>query len=201
MPLSTIFQLYRDGQFNWWRKLEYPEKTTDLPQVTDKLYHITVILHQLHSNSCHLIDTTLNLTAFRGQKHFFERFHNFLAYLVSKWGAMWWFYNDVTVFTISVCIFGRHVLWNISIIVFLQYITKSKLKEIKTYMVSTYIVHVKWSSWIFKQNFTWLWQKSEWVSDCCLMPTQQFFSYIMTRTSYNFQRDDYEVHFVLEQHA
>jgi hypothetical protein len=40
MPPPTIFRLYRGGQFHWWTIPEYQEKTTDLPQVADKLYHI-----------------------------------------------------------------------------------------------------------------------------------------------------------------
>jgi hypothetical protein len=37
---NIVKLLYRGGQFYWWRKPEDPEKTTELSQVTDKLYHI-----------------------------------------------------------------------------------------------------------------------------------------------------------------
>jgi len=47
MPLSTILQLYRGGQFYKYKKLKYPEKTTDLSQVFDKLTQS----HERDSNS------------------------------------------------------------------------------------------------------------------------------------------------------
>jgi hypothetical protein len=41
MPLSTIFQLHCDGQFFLLvEETEYLQKTIDMSQVTDKLYHI-----------------------------------------------------------------------------------------------------------------------------------------------------------------
>jgi hypothetical protein len=43
-------------------------------------------------------------------------------------------------------------------------------------------------------------QTYEWVSDCCLMPSQQF-SAISWREQVNYQWDDDEVRFVLNQHA
>ena len=44
--VATLFLLESGGQIYWWRKPEYLEKATNLPQLTDKLYHLK--LYRLH---------------------------------------------------------------------------------------------------------------------------------------------------------
>ena len=60
MPLSTIFQLYRGGQFYCLTKQEYLEKTTETPLVTDKLHKSTPRLSRIR---------TRNVS---GDQHFFK---------------------------------------------------------------------------------------------------------------------------------
>jgi hypothetical protein len=55
----TIVQLYRGGQFHWWRKPKDPEKTTDLSQITETL----------SQNDVHLALSGSRTHNFSGDRH------------------------------------------------------------------------------------------------------------------------------------
>jgi hypothetical protein len=68
----------------------------------------------------------------------------------------------------------------------------------------TIVILWSWSSSFEDYQSVWhiylMLKWSEWMSDCYLMPIEQFFSSIMSRTCY-IMWDDSAVHFVLNQHA
>ena len=63
-PLATIFQFY------WWRKPEYPVKTIDISQVTDKLCHII-----------YMITTTMTPTNIYKIPKWLDKLHMLISYL------------------------------------------------------------------------------------------------------------------------
>ena len=55
---NTRFQPYRSGQLYWSWKPKYQEKTTDLPQVSDNIYHTMFYLLHLAINGIKVSDAS-----------------------------------------------------------------------------------------------------------------------------------------------
>ena len=105
--LSTIFQEYHARQFYWRRKPEFPEKTTDLLQITDKLYDIHVMLYWAYF--IWLSGTQTH--SFRDDRHWLHRYdHDHDRPNITKWLSELNFFVDIKSFQYSM-FYTNKIFW------------------------------------------------------------------------------------------
>jgi hypothetical protein len=86
-------KVYCGREFYWWRKSEYPEKTTDLPQVSDKLYHIINDTSCWQFSSKHIIKASSFIFDIDRRKWFNAHYSNW--HIIKRVSDLDHFFNNI----------------------------------------------------------------------------------------------------------